>query len=303
VTKPLPVVINGTAGSLQNGSARNTLQQLFSDAGVTIDLHQPTPDRLPGVLSELVKSKPEVIVVGGGDGTLSTAADILADSGVTLGILPLGTFNHFARDLNIPLDLTGAIAIIGAGHRKQIDIGEINGRVFINNATMGFYPYAVSQREQTRQQLGISKIPAMGLALLGIIWRLPVFRLQLEMKNNLELINTSFLLLGNNRYQAEPLGTVRRFSLDQGGLSIFYTRRARRLDLFIVVLRLLIGRLQKSPELNEQWTEQIDIILRRRHKRLKIALDGEVTVMSSPLSARIRRQALRVIAPPDKPPD
>jgi diacylglycerol kinase family enzyme len=132
---------------------------------------------------------------------------------------------------------------------------------------------------------------------------LPVFRLQLEMKNKLELINTSFLLLGNNRYQAEPLGTVRRFALDQGGLSIFYTRRARRLDLFIVVLRLLIGRLQKSPELNEQWTEQIDIILRRRHKRLKIALDGEVTVMSSPLSARIRRQALRVIAPPDKPPD
>jgi diacylglycerol kinase family enzyme len=295
------VVINGTAGSLQNGSAQNTLQQLFSDAGVTIELHQPPPGRLPAVLAELVKSKPDVIVVGGGDGTLSTAANILADTDITLGVLPLGTFNHFAQDLNIPLDLTEAIATIAANRRKKIDVGEINGRVFINNASMGFYPYAVSKREQTRHQLGISKLPAMGLALLGIIWRLPVFRLQVEINNKFEMIKTSFLLLGNNHYQAEPLGTIKRQSLDQGGLSIFYTRRAHRTDLLMVILRLLIGKLQKSAEFSEHWAEQIEITLRRRQKRLKIALDGEVTVMASPLSAHIRRHALQVIAPADIP--
>lgn len=298
MTQPLPVVINGTAGALRDGTARTALEQLFSDAGVTIQLHQPAPDQLTGVLTDLAKSRPDVIVVGGGDGTLSTAANILAGTNICLGILPLGTFNHFARDLNIPQDLNEAIANIATNHRITIDIGEINGRLFINNASMGFYPYAVRKREQVRREFGLSKLPAMGLALLGLLWHLPVFRIRLSIDDrDHDTVTTSFLVLGNNHYEAEPLGTVKRQALDQGGLSVFFTRRARRIDLLMVVLRLLIGKLEKSPELDEYWTEQIEITLKRRRKRLKIALDGEVTTMTSPLSARIRRQALSVIAP------
>ena len=86
------------------------------------------------------------MVVGGGDGTLSAAASILAGTDTALGVLALGTLNHFARDLRIPLDLDGAIGVIAAGHHQTVDVGEVNGQVFINNSSIGIYPFFVAER-------------------------------------------------------------------------------------------------------------------------------------------------------------
>lgn len=106
-------------------------------------------------------SNAEVVVVGGGNGSISTAAGVLAGGTKPLGVLPLGTLNHFAKDLGIPLTLDDAVETIARGHVRQVDVSEVNGRVFVNNSSIGLYPRAVAVRDQHRAQHSWSKWPAM----------------------------------------------------------------------------------------------------------------------------------------------
>lgn len=271
------------------------LAALLAQAGLEADVAWVDPGEIGATLERLRRAGARTIIVGGGDGTVNTAANVLIGSSTTLGVLPLGTFNHFARDLGMPIRLEKAVPALAAGMPEEIDVCEIDGRVFVNNASIGVYPYVVRQRERVRQQLGLSKLPAMGYALLGAFWRLPHLRLGVILDGEHRIVRAPFVFVGNNRYAVEPLAVVRRRSLSEGVLSVFYPRHIGRMALLRMVFKALLGRMQDMPELKQRWVREVTLGTRRR--RVKVAMDGEVVTLYTPLRFRIRPRSLRVLRP------
>ena len=139
-----------------------------------------------------------LIVVGGGDGTISAAASALVGTETRLGILPLGTLNHFARDLGIPTELAEAAKLIADGSPRQVDVAEMNERIFINNSAIGLYPLMVMDRDLQQKRLGRSKKLAMIVASVRTLARFGHQRLTLTVNDEKESVDTPLLFVGNN---------------------------------------------------------------------------------------------------------
>jgi diacylglycerol kinase family enzyme len=144
----------------------------LASRGVDVEVRQVPGSQLAAAAAEAAATGVDAGVMAGGDGTISAGAGALAGGRSALGVLPFGTLNHFARDAGIPGDLDEALAVIAAGHARAVDVGQANERVFVNNASMGFYPVAVADRE-ARQEEGARKWPAMARAALETYRRLP----------------------------------------------------------------------------------------------------------------------------------
>jgi len=236
----------------------------------------------------------ERIVAGGGDGTLNAVAAATIDSGKTLGVLPLGTLNHFAKDLGIPLDLEGAVGAIVAGHAVRVDVGEVNGHLFLNNASLGLYPRIVRERER-QQRLGWGKGPASVWAALAVLRRHPFLDIRLGVDGHTLTGRTPFLFVGNNEYAMERLTIGSRASLDRGRLSVYATSRLGRWGLVRLALRAWSGGLRQERDLLAFVTT--DLFVETRRSRVRVALDGEVIVLRPPLHYAVRARALRVLMP------
>ena len=234
------------------------------------------------------------IVIGGGDGSISAAASVLAGSDIPLGILPLGTMNHFARDLGLPLELDGAIRIIVSGRVRLVDVGEVNGRVFLNNSSLGIYPHLVAERDRYRRH-GPARWLAAGLALYRLLWRLPRPRVRVLAPGWEAVRRTTCLFIANNVYQLDAFASAKRLRLDTGKLCLYMANREGRLALLQLAIRAFLGRLEPERDFTQVSLESVEISVRRR--RVHVALDGESLVFRPPLLYRIRPRALRVIVP------
>src|ERR1700730_7417438 len=169
---PVCVIINASAHS--DAAAHVELNRFFEAAGIQIEIKLTTSAK--NVLEEVsaaILREPSMIIVGGGDGTLNAAAGLLIGSGIALGVLPLGTFNHFAKDLHVPLDVESAVATIAEGYCAQVDVGAVNDHFFLNNASLGIYPQLVETRHLQQQRLGRGKWPASVWAALAVLRRYP----------------------------------------------------------------------------------------------------------------------------------
>jgi diacylglycerol kinase family enzyme len=236
------------------------------------------------------------LVVGGGDGTISTAAGHLAGTGIPLGVLPLGTLNHFARDLGIPSVIDLAALVIAQGHARDIDVGEVNGRVFINNSSIGIYPYMVEAREERRRALGVGKWWAMALAFGWMLRRFPMHRLSIATGDGVRPRRTPCAFIGNNAYALDPAALGTRAALDRGELCLYIARSSSRLQLLWLMVKAVFGRLKPAQDFDLIRTASAEI--NSRSARLRVAADGELAKMAPPLRYRIRPNALRVLVPP-----
>jgi diacylglycerol kinase family enzyme len=236
----------------------------------------------------------DVVVVGGGDGSVSAAASVLAGSDLPLGILPLGTLNHFARDLGLPLDLEGAIRLIASGRVSLVDVGEVNGRVFLNNSSLGIYPQLVAKRDRYRRH-GPTRWLAAAFALCHVLWRLPRPKVRVLAPGWKAVRRTTCLFIANNIYQFNALASAKRMRLDQGELCLHMANAQSRLSLLRLAIRALFGRLEPDRDFTQVSLQSAEISVRRR--RVRVALDGESLVFRPPLLYRIRPRALRVIVP------
>jgi diacylglycerol kinase family enzyme len=241
-----------------------------------------------------VRDGHRLIVAGGGDGTISSVASALVHTEAALGILPLGTFNHFARDLGIPLDVEAAVRVITAGKVAQVDVGEVNGRTFINNSSVGLYPRIVLGR-QHEQRGGHTKWAAFFLATWRVLRRFPHLQIKLATGGTEIVQSTAFAFIGNNQYEIEGPKIGTRRTLNAGELFCYVAHATTRWQLLRLVLDALSGRLRRSQALDVLHGKEAWIAARRR--RLRVALDGEVAMLPTPLHFRIRPGALRVIVP------
>lgn len=251
-------------------------------------------DDISAIVAGALAEGHQPIVAGGGDGTVNAVAGKLVGIATALGVLPMGTLNHFAKDVGIPLDLEAAVRNLFAGQLMKVDVGEVNGRVFVNNSGVGFYPHFVRQREE-QERLGHVKRVAFMLAFRALARR--YFRLRVKVHMNreeaLEQL-TPFLFVGNNRYRTAGLEIGTRPRLDSGRLWICTAPTDRHRNVVNVALKIFMGR-ENDLELNsfeaeETWVEP-------GSPRVNVSTDGEVSIMDAPLHYRIRPLALGVIAP------
>jgi YegS/Rv2252/BmrU family lipid kinase len=292
----LSVIINASAHSDGAADVSAELARQFEAAGIqaTIRLAKSGANVADEVSAAMLQ-KPEMIVVGGGDGTLNAAASKLVGSEIALGVLPLGTLNHFARDLHIPLELDQAIAVIAEGHCARIDVGEVNDRCFLNNSSIGIYPHLVMKREQQQQWLGRAKWPAFAWAALAVLRRYPFVEVQLDVDGQSLARKTPFVFVGNNRYEMEGFRIGERASLDGGELSLYVANRTGRLGLVRLAFRALFRHLDQATDFDTVCARQIDVRTRRTH--IHVSTDGEIRRMETPLRYRIAPGALKVVVP------
>jgi diacylglycerol kinase family enzyme len=290
-TNEFIVILNSASGCGHDDSARAAIEAEFRNAGRTAHVTMADPDRIQQTIERAVQDGARVIVVGGGDGTLSTAASALAGSEATLGVLPLGTLNHFAKDQQIPLDLPGAVRTIVAGHVQRVDVGDVNGHTFINNSSLGIYPEIVKLRER----LGVRKWIGMLTATWQVLGRVSMLDVRITSAGGERRYRTPFAFIGNNEYVVEGLEMGARKSLQGGTLSLYTARRAGRLGVLRLALQALFRRLEDSDDFDSIIADDIAITTRRR--RLRVAIDGEVCMQEMPLHYRSRPGALRVLVP------
>ncbi len=236
-----------------------------------------------------------LLIVGGGDGTVAAAASALVGTRTLLGILPLGTLNHFARDLGIPTALDEAAKLIAARTEKRVDVAEMNDRIFINNSAIGLYPLMVVDRDLQRRRLGRSKRLAMIVASLRTLIRFNHQRLTLTVNDQKAQIDTPLLFVGNNDYRIDLGAPGQRDSLEDGQLCVLVMRKKTRRGLIAASVRALLNRSRPDDMVRLDGVERLRVSSLR--SQLAVSLDGEVARVAPPLDYRIRKKALRVIAP------
>lgn len=294
------VIANRGGGAfIRDNALSDRLDAALEKAGVEADVRLVASEEIADAFADAaVAPGLDAVVAAGGDGTVSCAAGHLAGTDRPLGLLPLGTLNHLARDAGIPVDLDAAAAVIAAGHVRPIDVAEVNGRTFVNNSGVGLYPDMVRFREAAQGQ-GQSKRSAMFTASLRALRSFRRRRLWISAPGVETPIRTPLLFVGNNRYRASLFALGHRESLDEGELSLHAVRAKSRLHLFWAGLRGLIGRLDEQRDFVTIYADRATISSDR--PRLSISADGESFTMETPLEYRLRPKALRLIVP--APPD
>jgi diacylglycerol kinase family enzyme len=296
-------LLNAAAGTVQrHESLREALTTAFEANGISATLEFLSGGELQSAAEharEKVRAgEYDAIIVGGGDGSIRTVASVLAESGVPLGIIPLGTLNHFAKDLAIPVAVDAAVAVIAAGNVRPVDVGEVNGRIFVNNSSIGIYPFLVLERERRRRRKKLSKWLAMILAAPRVLRNLPLFRVTVRVEGWVEPFRSPCVFVGNNEYHLELPRVGSRDRLDRGELAVYVAKAQSRLALFWLACRCILGRVKQEHDLRIFKGGNAEISTRRK-RRVLVAFDGEVEAIRSPLHYRIRPGALRVFVPPD----
>jgi len=291
------VIVNIGGGTAQgdDGEAAR-IAAAFAAHGVAADVRMTESQDIAEAFGEAASAPGlDAVVAGGGDGTLSCAAGHLAGTGRAFGILPLGTLNHLARDAGIAGTLEEAVAVIAAGHTRDIDVAEVNGRVFVNNSSVGLYPDMVRLREAQQERSGRGKRLAMLWAGFASLRAFRRHRLWISAPGLEAPIRTPLLFVGNNRYQVSLFALGQREQLDQGELCLYAIRAGSRAHLLWAGIRGIFGRLDQQRDFITAYVEEAEISSDR--PVMALSADGETLRMETPLKYRIRKKALKLIVP------
>lgn len=287
-------ILNNRAGSAEGAGLRSRIAAICRQMGAEPRVLACDAGRTVTVLArQALDSGADVVVAGGGDGTINGVASVLAGSGVPMGVLPMGTLNHFAKDAGIPLDFEAAARSAIVGRPVNVDVGEVNGHVFLNNSSLGLYPRVVKQREN-EQSRGARKWPAFFRAMVSALRHYPLLHVQLTVDGAHATRVTPFLFIGNNQYDVDGLDVGSRHRLDSGELSLVVARPVSQGKLVWSAVRTLISGVQTGSAFDCLNAREIVV---DTGGRVRVAIDGEVMQMDSPLRYRIRPGGLRVMLP------
>ena len=291
----ITVLLNPRAGS-RNGASADDVTAAFRSARCAVDVRVADGASIVAAAVDALKGGSNVIVAGGGDGTVSAAASVLAGTDAALGVIPLGTLNHFSKDLGIPPGLGEAAQAIAAGRTVTVDVGDLNGRSFINNSSVGMYASLVSERA-AMERVGRGKWLAHGLAALRV-WR-RYRRLRVDVRGAkveaARRVITPFVFVGNNEYQLSGLELGGRKTLAAGRLHVCMAPGMSRRGVARMIMAAVFGDVRTLDGF-ETFTAPA-VTLDAGVRRLRASIDGEVVTLDSPLTFRIRPRALRVIVP------
>jgi YegS/Rv2252/BmrU family lipid kinase len=292
----VPVLLNCNAGAVDDDrKIGDKVAETLAGAGIDADVELIEGGKCEVRCRAIAERGDPLVIVGGGDGTISNAASVLIGSQTALGILPLGTLNHFARDLRLPTDIKEAVKVIAAGRKRLVDVGQMNGRIFINNSAIGLYPLMIIDRDIQRMRFGLSKKLALLTASLRTLARFNRQRLALTVNDQKARVDTPLLFVGNNEYRTDIGAPGRRESIEGGVLSVYVMRKKTRRGLIAASIRALFDRSRPDDMVRIEGVERLRVSSHRY--QLAVSLDGEVVHAEPPLDYKIRKKALRVITP------
>jgi diacylglycerol kinase family enzyme len=288
------VLWNPAAGGARPGLDAH-VAALFRAAGCDPQIVMLQKGRDPAEAAREASRRAAIVVAAGGDGTVSRVAAGVIGTPAAFGVLPIGTLNHFAKDLRIPLDVDAAVATITARHTGPVDVGQVNDHVFVNNSSIGIYPSIVEFRDQLRRQ-GLHKWTAMAVATFSVLRRYRGMRVHIEVNAGRAVRRTPFMFVGNNEYAVDGVGLGRRSRLDEGRLYAYLTPRLRARDLPMLLVKALLGGARRSGEFEIVSAAELRVG-RAGGRRIRVAFDGEVVKMTPPLLYRSCPRALNVALP------
>jgi diacylglycerol kinase family enzyme len=295
MSSPTTLIVNGSAGSLEGDPSVTRLRDAIKTQGLDWDLALTrNGPEISARARAAVQAGAATVVAVGGDGTVSAIASELAGTDAVLGVLPLGTLNHFAKDLSIPLELAAAVETIIKGRRIRVDIGEVNGRTFINNSSLGIYPRIIDQRA-AEQRSGRTKWLAHASAAMQTLQSYPLWRVRLDENGRTLGYKTPVVFIGNNAYDVQGLNFGSRKTLQAGSLCVYVLHDTGPLGIVRFAASALLGTEWSQARFDALCTKEVCIETPRRRER--VALDGEVYTLTTPLRYRIQPGALNVWVP------
>jgi len=287
-------VYNPRSGDGRRLSIVHQAEDVLRSSGIEVLEFQSEGDPVESA-REALRAGCDVIVACGGDGTVNAVAGVVAGTSALLAVLPTGTLNHFAKDLGI-FSIAEAEKVLLAGEVREIDAGQVNGRIFVNNSGIGLYPVMVREREKVRRT-GIPKWTAFAFAFLKTALRMPFLRLKIQADGIRMARTTPFLFVGNNVYALQGKSLGRRASLEEGVLGVCTARHVGLAGLIRFAVGALLGTLRKDRDFIALSARKLTVY-RKRH--CHVSVDGEVLRMRTPLEYSILPRALRVLGPAGK---
>ena len=288
-------ILNSSSGNGECEAAKALIDERFAQRGQEARIVLATTgEEMEWAAKKGVAEGAEAIVAGGGDGTVSAVAGVLAGSGVPLGVLPLGTLNHFAKDLAIPLKPEEALEVILGGHTTTVDAGEVNGKLFLNNSSLGLYARIVRLRQRYHAR-GIAKWFVAAWAMLKVMEQNPVFTVRIGANGETMRYRSSLVMIGNNAYRMEGLDAGARDTLSGGMLGVYVVQSEGKMALARLVWQIITGRVEEGDEIEMQRATEVTV--ETGTSSVPVTRDGEVEQMTMPLRYRIRAGVLEVLVP------
>ena len=298
------VLINAQSGTVRSmgvDAARALVESELSKWPAPAELHILSGAEIDSTVRDMIRSKTvSAIVAGGGDGTIASIAGHLAGTDIALGMLPLGTMNLMAKSLNISQDLTEALSQLGNATTQKIDVGRVDGRVFLHHVSLGIQPRMVRIRERLGYSSRWTKMLAGARAMLSVILKPQSMRLKAVIDGQPREMKAPAFVISNNRY--EDSGWMKHKRLDEGVLGVYAVKPMSTLAFLKLAMDMLRGRWRDNLNVEEGSAHEVRLEKRRRFggksRALLGSLDGEVTLLRSPVEIRIDRSALNVLVPP-----
>lgn len=290
------VLLNGGSGKYDTEAAAGEIRAAFAASGREAKLRvlDKGSDILPAARAALEQGF-ATIVAAGGDGTISAVASVLRGSGVTMGVIPLGTFNYFARSLDIPLEIPAAVALLTQGTARPVRVATINDRLFLNNASLGAYPAILKTREDVYRKWGRSRAAAYWSVLVALVTLRKPLHLTIEAAGQKSERRTPLIFAVNNAFQLEQLGLQGREDIAAGRLAMFIAPDTSRWGMLRNAVLLALGLAEKDQNFDLVAAERITITDSGRS--YDIACDGERGKMRAPYTLKVIEDELTVIAP------
>lgn len=296
------VVFNVHSGRGGAQALRDAIARACAARGRAYRLFEVTrPSRLPERIREAIdaaRAESGVVVAAGGDGTINAVAQAVLGSGCALGVLPKGTFNYFSRTHAIPTDIDEALRVVLDERPVPVQVGLVNDRVFLVNASLGLYARVLEDRETYKSRYGRSRWVALWAAMATAMRPHPGWDLRIRWRGEERLVRTPTLFVGNNALQLQQVGMPRPEAVEQGELTAIALRPSSRLAMLALMLRGAMGRLGESDNVMHTSFRSMSVSPAKTTRRYaKVAADGEVLRMAMPLHFRVAPEPLWLIKP------
>lgn len=290
------VIMNGGSGRRRAADLQGAVIDGLGRRGVTADVRLVrSGDDISAAARKAVEQGAKTIVAAGGDGTINGVAQAVAGSEAVLGVLPLGTFNYFARSLDVPTSLEDALDLLATGTARPWPVGEVNGRIFLNNASIGAYPAILREREAIYGQWGRSRIAAGWSVLTTLARGVRPLRITMTSDGDSRGVVTPLVFVANNPYQLSMFNLDEGAAIANGDLAVFVAPDASSGELIRIATDLALGRARPWRDFALIPTDDMTIAM--SDAATTVALDGERRSIMGPLRFRLLRDVLKVIAP------
>lgn len=283
---------SGSAASLETLSERAASS--LRGRGLEPVVHLVEPRELDAAIRSTDPGRAGLLVIGGGDGSIRAAASHAADHNIPLAILPMGTMNLFAKDLGVDLDPSVAADSLASGTIERVDLGEVNGHMFLHSAVLGVVPRMGAVREETRGRRGLAALAEAAQKFARVLVRERPIRAGVELHGKLHDVSTFMLAVSANRLRAKPVGALARESLQAGELGVYWATHEGRAGLVQLLGELGVGLWGLDERIERHAVEEA---LVHTSGWTKVSIDGELERLRSPLRFAVRPGVLSVLVP------